>query len=98
MEFSDISMLIKLVMGAFAAFFAILLWSKTGDTAWVLISIGTIIFYTEIIFSTLKNFGILEEFTLFGLFGFDIISVMLINLPILLFIIAFVIVILRRKN
>jgi len=98
MEFLDISMLIKLFMGALATFFAILLWSKTRDTAWILISIGTVVFYVAIIFSTLNDFGILEEFRLFGLFGFDILSLILINLPILLYTIAFIIVILRRRN
>jgi hypothetical protein len=98
MEFLDISMLIKLFMGALATFFAILLWSKTRDTAWILISIGTVVFYVEIIFSTLNDFGILEEFRLFGLFRFDILSLILINLPILLYTIAFIIVILRRRN
>ncbi len=100
MEFSDITILIRLFMGALATFFAILLWSKTRDTAWVLISIGTIIFYIDIIFSTLNKFGILdnEDFKVFGIYGFDIIKLILINLPILLYTLAFIIVILGRRN
>jgi hypothetical protein len=96
MEFVEISLLIKLFTGALLTFFAILLWSKTNDTAWVLICIGTVFFYAEIIFSTLKSFGILEGFIINS--EFDIISIILINFPIILYTIAFIIVILRRRN
>ena len=62
-----------------------------------LIAIGTIILYIEIVFSTLNKFGIFEKFLIFGLEGYNIISLILINLPILLYTIAFIIVILRRR-
>ena len=98
MAFTELSMLIKLFTGALFTFFAVFLWSKTRDTAWILICIGTVFFYIEIIFSTLNNFGILEDFIFFGYPGYAILSVILVNLPILLYTIAFIIVILRRRN
>lgn len=96
MDFTEISLLIKLFSGALLTFFAILLWSKTNDTAWIIICIGTVFFYAEIIYSTFIDLGIFERLTFNK--EFDIISLILVNLPILLYTIAFVIVILRRRN
>jgi hypothetical protein len=48
----------RLVLGALAAFFAIMLWSKTRDAAWMLMVIGTIVAYIEIVYSILDMFGI----------------------------------------
>ena len=96
MEFEETALLIKLFTGALFTFFAILLWSKTNDTAWILICIGTVFFYAEIIISTLRSFGILEGFAFDS--EFDFLSILLVNLPILLYTIAFIIVIIRRRN
>jgi hypothetical protein len=48
----------RLVLGALATFFAIMLWSKTRDAAWMLMVIGTIVAYIEIVYSILDMFGI----------------------------------------
>ena len=50
-----------LVLGAFATFCAILLWSRTRDLAWTFIIIGVILSYADIVLSTLRAFGILGE-------------------------------------
>ena len=47
----------QLVMGAVLTFLAIMLWSRTRDAAWILIIIGTIIAYIEIIHYILELFG-----------------------------------------
>jgi hypothetical protein len=48
----------RLVLGALASFFAIMLWSKTRDVAWMLMVIGTIAAYIETVYSILDLFGI----------------------------------------
>ena len=48
----------RLILGALAAFFAIILWSKTRDIAWMLMVTGTIIMYVEIVYSILEILGI----------------------------------------
>jgi hypothetical protein len=48
----------RLVLGALASFFAIMLWSKTRDVAWMLMVIGTIAAYIETVYSILELFGI----------------------------------------
>ena len=48
-----------LVMGAFATFCAILLWSKTRDMAWTFLIIAAIISYADVVLSTLRGFGII---------------------------------------
>ena len=99
MEFIEISILIRLSIGAVGTFFAILLWSKSRDSAWVLVVIGTLISYTEIIFSTLVNLKIVtgDAFMLFGLEGFPLVHTVLVNLPIIFYTIAFIVIIYRRR-
>ena len=48
----------RLILGALAAFFAIMLWSKTRDTAWMLMAIGAIVMYVEIVYTILELLGI----------------------------------------
>lgn len=48
----------QLAFGAAATFLAIMLWSKTRDAAWMLIIIGAIIAYIEIVYSILGIFGL----------------------------------------
>ena len=99
MEFVEISVLIRLAVGAVGTFFAILLWSKSRDTAWVLVVIGTLISYTEIIFTTLVGLKIVrpDAFFLFGLEGFPLMQTILVNLPMIFFIGAVLVVISRRR-
>jgi hypothetical protein len=102
MEFGEISVLVRLVLGAVATFFAILLWSKTRDAAWILIILGTLISYAEIVFSTLEKFGILGDVVI-AVAGLprlpvnQIVQTLLVNLPLVLYTVAFIILIVRRR-
>ncbi len=51
-------MMIQLVTGALATLFAILLWAKTRDSAWMMVIIGIILWYGRILFRALELFGI----------------------------------------
>jgi hypothetical protein len=48
----------RLFLGALASFFAIMVWSKTRDAAWMLMVMGTLAAYLESISVILDLFGI----------------------------------------
>lgn len=97
MELADfVVILSRLGFGAIGTFFAILLWSKTRDIAWVLVVIGTLISYAEIVFTTLERFGIIEiEFFYFS--GIPVFKLLLVNLPMLFYTLAFITVISKKR-
>jgi hypothetical protein len=90
-----ILMLSRFVLGAIATFLAILLWSKTRDTAWMLIVVGTIAYYGEIVFTALESFGIIRLDVL-KVAGIAVFPIVLANLPIFFFILAFLVMVVRR--
>lgn len=90
-----ILMLSRFILGAVATFLAILLWSKTRDTAWMLIVVGTIAYYGEIVFSALEAFGIIR-LDVVRLGEVAVFPIVLANLPIFFFILAFLVMVVRR--
>ncbi|MCL2881120.1 MAG: hypothetical protein FWF29_12825 [Treponema sp.] len=85
----------QLIFGALASFFAIMLWSKTRDAAWMLMVIGTIVAYIEIVYSILDLLGITRGDT----FLIGSVPVAAIVLPVLrmsFFIAAFLVMVVRR--
>ena len=85
----------RLVFGAIATFLAIVLWSRTRDAAWMLIVIGTIVGYGEVLFTTLETFGMVSV-AAFTIYGVSVFRVVIANLPTVFFIIAFSVMISRR--
>ncbi|MDR0289961.1 MAG: hypothetical protein LBI06_03415 [Treponema sp.] len=75
----------RLILGALAAFLAIMLWAKTRDAAWMLIVIGIIVAYIEIIYSILEAQGI----------TFPFVALILPSLEMLFFIAAFLVMVVR---
>lgn len=87
----------QLVTGALAAFFAIMLWSKTRDVAWMLIVIGAITAYVNTVYSILDFFGIVDNaFLSIGSVPFA--SIVLPVLPPVFFSIAFIVMIVRKTR
>jgi hypothetical protein len=86
----------RLGVGALGTFFAILLWSQTRDAAWVLVIIGTLVSYVEVVFTTLESFGIVNN-EMFNLSGFPVLRIVLANLPMALLACAFIVVVARRR-
>jgi hypothetical protein len=85
----------RLICGALASFFAIMLWSKTRDVAWMLMVIGTIFAYVEIVYTILELFGITKG----DIFAIGSVPVIAIILPILrmgFFIAAFMVMVIRK--
>jgi hypothetical protein len=87
---------VHLVLGAFATFCAILLWSRTRDLAWTFIIIGAIVSYADIVLSTLRDFGILGE-DLLRYRGVPVLQIALSDLPFLFAGIGFLIAVTRRR-
>ncbi|SRR6056297_879872 len=92
-----IGIIVRLATGAIATFLAILLWAKTRDTAWMLIIMGVIVEYGEIIYSTLKLFGVVPS-QVFIYPELVRVEVVLRNLPLLFFSIGFLVMLLRNKS
>lgn len=94
-----VSELTRLGVGAIATFLAILLWSITRDTAWMLIVMGTIVRYGEIMYSTFGAFGIAPviQGSYFGLPLQTILRIILTNLPTALYAVAFIVMLSRSR-
>ncbi len=87
----------QLVLGALASFFAIMLWSKTRDVAWMLIVIGAIAAYVNTVYSILEFFGIVGD-AVFSIGTVPLASIMLPILPPIFFSIAFIVMIVRKTR
>jgi len=85
----------RLVLGALASFFAIMLWSKTRDVAWMLMVIGTIAAYVEIVYAILNLFGI-SGMNLLMIGSMPLMSILLPSLPMVFFIAAFIVMVIRK--
>ena len=89
-----IYILSRLILGAVASFFAIMLWSKTRDVAWMLMVIGTIAAYVETVYAILNLFGIGGGVLAIG--SVPIMSILLPCLPMVFFIAAFAVMVARK--
>ena len=87
----------ELAFGAVATFLAIMLWSKTRDAAWMLIIIGAIFAYIEIIYSILGIFG-LSDGDYFMVGSVPVISILLPLLRMIFFIAAFTVMIVKQTK
>jgi hypothetical protein len=85
-----------LIVGAGATFLAILLWSKTRDTGWILVGLGVIAGYAEILYTTLKSFGVIPS-SLLVVKNVSLLEVLLSNLPYLLIMSGFIVTVTRRS-
>ena len=86
----------RLSLGAVAAFLAIIVWSNTRDAAWMFVVIGIIIKYCEIMYATLGIFGIIPA-DVYIFPGILTVNTVLVNLPFVFYITAFIILISRTK-
>jgi uncharacterized membrane protein len=87
----------QLILGAAAAFLAILLWPKIREAAWMLVIFGAIVAYIETVYSILKIFGIAgEEYIIFG--SIPLISFILPSVRMIFFIVAFAIMVYKQSR
>jgi hypothetical protein len=85
----------RLLFGAIAAFLAIVLWSKTRDSAWMFVVIATIVAYGDVVYATLETLGLVEA-ELLVVAEVSLFRVILANLPTIFYAIAFAIMVFRR--
>ncbi|MDR1443627.1 MAG: hypothetical protein LBI94_01995 [Treponema sp.] len=83
----------RLVIGALAVFFAIMLWSRTRDTAWILIIGGTIAAYGDILYTVLNLFGIAAALPVIG--SVPLLTIILSNIPAVFYVSAFLVMVVR---
>ncbi|MFP4363362.1 MAG: hypothetical protein ACLFR1_05785 [Spirochaetia bacterium] len=97
-ELNEILLLsIRFGITAVATFLAIILWSKTRDPAWMFIVIAVIVNYGEIVFQALDMFGIVRAGA-YVLWNVEVLRIVLSNLPTVFLIIAFCIMIFRKRK
>lgn len=98
MSSSDLVLsVIKLAAGGLAAFFAILLWSKTRDTAWMALVAGTVTSYAGIVYEMLNGFGLFTS-GMIELFGISIATLFFTIVPPMFYIAAFIIMLSRTRK
>ena len=85
----------RLALGAIAAFLAIMLWSKTRDLAWMLMVIGAIVSYVEVVYSILELIGITAVNAL-RIGSMTVASIVFPCLPMVFFIAAFTVMVVRK--
>ncbi len=88
--------ILRLVLGGIAAFFAILLWSKTRDAAWMSLVAGVVTNYAGLVYSLLVDFGIVLEGSI-KILGIPLISLCFTVIPYIFFILAFILFLIRNK-
>jgi hypothetical protein len=86
----------RLLVVAVMTFLAIVLWSRTRDIAWMLIVIGAIAGYADILFDLLIRFGLIDE-AAFSPWGLPLGRMLFSNLPYLFLAAAFLVMIRRKK-
>ena len=86
----------RLLIVATATFLAIVLWSRTRDVAWMLIVIGIIASYADILFDILLRFGLIDE-AAFSPLGIPLGRILFSTLPYIFFSAAFLVMILRKR-
>jgi hypothetical protein len=88
--------IIKLVLGGIAAFFAIMLWSKTRDAAWMSLVVGVVTSYAGIVYNMLIDLGIvLNGGPLVA--GIPLATLLFTCVPTLFYILAFILMLIRNK-
>ena len=90
-----IYILCRLILGGLASFLAIMLWAKTRDSAWMLMIMGTIAIYGEVIYSIVNIFGV-DRGNILSIGSMPLLSILLHSFPMLFFIAAFAVMVARK--
>lgn len=88
---------IRFMFIAFCTFLAIIVWARVRDSAWMLIVIGVITAYGDVMYALLLQFGFLPEPSNSELLA-KALSYTLPNLPWFFFSAAFIVMIRKRRR
>ncbi len=97
MDTSVAALAVQFAVVAVATFLAIVVWARSRDTAWMLIVVGVIAGYGEILYAILIRFGFLPEPGQ-GVPWLGALAFILPNLPWIFFSAAFVAMIAKRRR
>ena len=89
--------IVKLILGGMAAFRALLLWNRTGESSWMCIIAGMVISYAGTVYSLLVEMGILSVDVL-RLGSLPLTSLIFAVVPPLFFILGFGIMIANSNS
>ena len=84
----------RLILGAFAAFLVIMLWSKTRDAAWMLAAVGAMIAFAEVVYPVFEMAGITANALYIGSVPFW--ATFLPSLRLAFFAAAFLVMVIKR--
>jgi hypothetical protein len=98
-EFGEVAILVRLVVGAFGTFCAILLWARSRDLAWILVILGILVAYAGIVITTLEAFGLLrwQDVVIAGVPAAELVSLVLTNLPTILISLGLLVALARMR-
>lgn len=86
---------IKIFLGAITVFCGILIWGKTRNSAWLILLSGFIIHYAGTIYKILLELNfIVNQISIFGL---PLMPLIFAVVPQVLFIIAFILILIRNE-
>lgn len=94
---ATIALAVRLVAVALATFLAIVVWARTRDAAWMLIIVGIVAGYADILYSLLLEFGLAPDRGL-SIGGIPVLSVIFPVLPWLFFSVGFWVMISRKRR
>jgi hypothetical protein len=86
----------RLSIAGIMTFLAIILWSRTRDTAWMLIVIGAVSSYADVLFDILVRFGLLDEARL-SVLGLPLARILFSNFPYAFLSASFIVMIARKR-
>ncbi|WP_020611933.1 hypothetical protein [Sediminispirochaeta bajacaliforniensis] len=92
-----VALVVRLSLGGVTTFLAIMLWSSTRDSAWMLVIMAAILFYGNVMYQTLRVFGVVGE-GIFLIPGVLHVSVVLENLPILFLAFGFIAALWKKRR
>lgn len=87
--------IIKLVIGGFVAFFAILIMSKTRNASWMLLVTGFLFLYASIVYNLMQDLGIIPLVSL-KFFEIPLDSLLIAVVPNFFFILSFIVKLLKK--
>ena len=88
--------IVKLVLGGVCAFLAIMLWSKTRDSAWMALVAGAVTSYAGIMFNLMIDLGIITAGS-FLVFGIPLSVLLFTAVPPFFYILAFILMLIRSR-
>ncbi len=88
---------LKLILGGVAAFVAVLLLSRTRDSAWMLVVAGTLVRYVEVVFDLLVDFGLIPEASFWTILGTPVPRLVFAVVPVLFYIAGMAVMVWRLR-